>query len=178
MAALPAHNTSRVWVDYNDGINDHSMMVRWTAASSDSSTALGVLADFFAELDTLLYATTITGARVALVGSDVTNPVVWPGDAGYGTGVMPGANAPRQVMWEGKDNSGHRWKLSLFGMNVTTPNKFRFVQGDDTHLDAARAILGTALSNGTLVSINVKNVLLKLFMSVNFNNHFEAGQRG
>jgi len=175
--ALPENNTARVWVDYSDGINQHSIQGRYTAGTSSAPGVLAVFASFLAEIDAKLYAISIIGARQAAANSNVTNPISWPGDAGYGTGAMPAVNAPRQVMWEGKDAFGHRWRLSMFGCNFSTPDTYRLNQGDVTEFDAGRAELGTALANGTMCSIAIHNVLLKLFMSVNFNNHFEAKAR-
>jgi hypothetical protein len=178
MAALSLSNTGRLFVDYNDGLNDHTLMLRWVDDFSSVNTAMSVAAAVFSNLATMLYTVTILGARFADEGTNVTNPITWTGDATYGTGTMPGANSPRQVMFEGRDSTGRRWKLSVFGCNFATPNDFRLAQEDETEIGDVLADLAIAFSTGQISSINKRTVDLKQYASVNFNNHFEVVARG
>jgi hypothetical protein len=178
MTALAESNTSRYWVDYSDGVNDHSLMVRFQSIESSAAAAGVVLKDYLEAMDTDLYLITILGARTAVSGSNVTNPASWPGAATYGAGAITLPNVPRQVMFEGRDSSGHRWRLSQFATLVNTPNNYRISVEDDAQIAAAVDVLAAAFIAHDICSINRLSVTMKGYASFNYNNHFEAKARG
>lgn len=176
--ALPESNTSRVWVDYNDGVNAHSLMLRFQSIESSAANVALVLMDYLEAMNDDLYLISINGARTAVSGSNVTNPLTWPGAATYGAGAITLPNVPRQLMFEGRDNLGHRWRLSQFATLVNTPNNYRIDLESDVPLANAAAVLASALNAHTICSIARLNVVMKGFVSFNYNNHFEAKARG
>ena len=178
MAALPETNTARVWVNYSDGIWEHSAMLRFDQNSAAPGDALQVLADWFTEMDSLLALITIVSAERAVSGSNVRNPVTWPGAATYGTGAAQEANAPRQLMFEGRDTAGHPWRLSLFGYDEAQPPNYRIQNAASAPVAAAYAALANGAGIGALVTIANIAPVFKSYISFNYNNHYEVKQRG
>jgi len=178
ITALPPSNSHRVWLDYNDGIHDHSMMLRYDGSVSDASAVVPVFADFLVAIEPQIYLLSIIGVRKANAGSDVTNPITWTGDGSYGTGTMPTVDAPKELSFTGKSPDGHRWRASIFGCKTTIPGTWKFIQGASADLDAARAVLGQAFTDGIICTISKGEAILNLTMPIGQNDHFIVKNRG
>lgn len=177
MAALPPSNTRRLWVNYNDGVNDHSIMFR-----GDTDVGAGdlmtVADDFLTALSPGMYAIIVTSVEFADVGTNIRNPVTWTGSSGYGTGVMPAVNAPREVAWEMRSADGRLGSYSMWGLNFATPAAYRILYGIETEMDDAYAVLVAAHNVGTLCTISGARGVLKTYYNVNFNSYWEEAARG
>jgi len=178
LTTIPEDFTPRVWLNYNDGNNDHSLMLRYNRDDSDPGIVVGVLVDFLVAIEPVIYAVSILGVEGAVEETNVRNPLTWTGDGAYGTGAQPGADAPKQLLWQGKDPEGHRWRASMFGLKLGTPNTYRYNQGDNSDIDAARAVFGQAFTDNKICTINLRKALLVLWTSFNYNNHWGVGARG
>jgi len=154
------------------------MQLRYDDTTATSSDALQVIADLLTEMDPLIAVLTIIGARRADVASDVTNPTTWPGATTYGTGVAQEINSPRQLMFEGRDSAGVKWKLSLFGYDEATPPNFRILSGDSAPIAAALAALQNGINAEACVTVGYGLPVLKPYVSFNYNNRYERKQRG
>lgn len=178
MAPLPPNGTARVWVDYSDGINDHSLMVRYDAEVTDASTALSAADAFLAALSPQLYLLTVTGARAQAAGTHISFPVVWDGDDTYGSGAMPGALAPRQLCFLGRTAGGRRVRWFVFGSKMDTPADFRFDLDDDASLENAYNIIVGSQLVGAFIAIDGANPVNYPYVDVNFNSYYEEKARG
>lgn len=177
MAPLPPSNTRRLWVNYNDGVNDHQLMLRGTTDATPADL-MAVADAFLVALADTLYAISVAGADYAEVGTNISNPQVWSGSSGYGTGAMPDVNAPREFAWEMRSNDGRLGSYSMWGINAATPPAYRILFGANADLDAARAVLIGAHNVGTLCTISGQRGVLKTYYNVNFNSYWEEQARG
>lgn len=174
---LPPNSTGRVFLDYTDGTYEHTIMARY-ATSGTPNDAMNTIDAALTAMDTALYTITVLGARHAVQGSNISNAITWTGSQFYGSSTMPAVNAPRQLMWVGKDAQGHRWRVSLFGVNEATPADYRFNQGDVSLIDDTTTVWHDALSNGTIVTVANLPGVVKNYADFNFNSHFEIKRRG
>lgn len=176
MAALDPANTGRFWLDYTDGHNEHTLMVRY----GESATLADVMFSidlFLTDLSTHLYVLTITGARYSGEGSHVSSPVVWTGAAAYGSGAMPLAFRPKQWCWLGRTTGGRRARWFLFGVSTNVPDNYRELSGSgNAAQDGTTGILaGQAL--GVFIAIDKLTPQLANYADVNFNNYWERRSR-
>jgi len=177
MAALPPESTQRFWVAYYDGLHNHELMLR---GRTDTTTGdfITIVQNLFEALDTVLYATTLTGYRHAESGDTFSNPVTLSGVVTFGTGVMPGANAPRELAFEGRSNDSRLVSYSVYGFAGATPNTYRYQAEDNAALSDARDILEGAHASGLLGTISGLRAFMKGYINFNFNSYYEEKQRG
>jgi len=178
MAPLPANNTARLFLDYNDGLNDHTLMWRFNESFSSLSACKDALSAFLTALSPKLYLWTVTGARASEQGSSVSLPTTWTGDATYGTGTLPANQAPRELRWQGRSNTGRRVSFSVYGCNLTTPDDFIIRIDDNPDFDATIAQLILAADVSAWVAIDNNVPLVYQFIDVNYNSYWETQARG
>jgi hypothetical protein len=166
-----------VWVNYHTATAPHSSQLRFDAGSSNPHDCLVVLAAVLDAMDPDLYLITIDSAEFANDGSNVRNLVTWPGAGTYGSGAATGADQPKQVMFVGRDPTGHRWRLSVWGYKQGTPNIYRLPSATVATVASAIVALRAGITSDDVVSINNGKPLLKDYASFNFNNHWEANAR-
>lgn len=178
---LPANNTGRVFLDYTDGLNQHSMSIRW-AAPSTAVDALGDLFDWLALIQGQMPNTwRVRGARFALQGSDLTLPLpLTPAQASFagnsGIDLNP-QDAPREYRWVGRSaSSGRRVSLSVYGLISGTPADYRFTQGE--HPLAAPAVFDdlNAFVNSFL-AIDGSAATWSRYINVQYNSYWEREAR-
>jgi hypothetical protein len=178
MAPLPESNTARLFVGYNDGIFDHTLQFRYDDSSTTESDVMDVAHDYLSAIAGALYAVSITTVERSASGSNVRLPVTWSHSPSYGSGAMPGVNAPRYLEFTGKDQTGRRWHLTQFGIDLATPTTYKLLPGDDADVDAGRAALVAGFLAFTITSIAAQKVMVNLDVPVGFNDHFIDLRRG
>jgi hypothetical protein len=176
MAPLPPENTARFWVDYNDGHNDHTLLMRYSP-SAGLSAIQAVAADFLAALSPVLYLITITGARAANSGSVISVPESWGGDSTYGSSAQPAASAPLELCYVGRTTTGRMAKWFMYGFKGIVPGSFRFYPSDDSNLDAADTILRNAGLTGKLLAIDGELPSVYPYINIQFNSYWESQAR-
>jgi len=176
MAPLPESNTARWFLDYSDGINEHSMMFR-TVSPASMATLKSEVDTFLDTMAPQMFVITIIGMRVALVGSNVSNSTPWTGNATYGTGVMPATLAPREVRFVGRSADGRRNSISVYGTKFVTPDTFRIPSSADTVIEAALLRLANAAALGIGATISGQAPIWKAYANVNFNSYWESEAR-
>jgi len=177
MAALPVNNTRRIWLDYSDGINTHSMMWRLHTAGTDAGALTG-LHNFLTALAPELYELSIMGARASNVGSNVSFPLAWTGSATYGTGAMPLLSSPRELRYEGRSISGRRVHTSVFGYSGDTPGNYRIgITPSDTFDDALVVLIAQA-ALGNYRTIDATSPNMKNYVNIQNNSYWETAARG
>jgi hypothetical protein len=178
MAKLNEFNTDRLFVGYNDGLFDHTLQFRYDGSVTGEDDVMDVAHDYLTSLSGALYLITITGVSRCAEGSNVHLPVTWTHGSSYGSGAMPAVNAPRYIEFTGKDQTGRRWHLTQFGIDLATPSTYKLLPGDDADVDSARAALVAAFVAFTIMSINKQKVLVNNDVPVGFNDHFIDLRRG
>jgi len=176
MAPFSPLNTPRLWVDYNDGVHDHSLMIRFLLAAG-ASAAMGVAHNLFQALDGSLYTISILGARMAFADSPVSNPVTWSGDATYGTGALPPAGAPKELCFVGRTANGVMAKWFVYGSSAAVPDSYRFFPGDVGNLDAGVAAIRAGVTGGIVIAIDGAAPSVYPYINVQFNSYWESQAR-
>jgi hypothetical protein len=177
MAPLPQNNTARLWVDYNDGENDHSLQVRFLAPDTTLAIAMTYAGEFFEAIEDFLYEITINGARFAAAGSDISLPATWSGASTYGTDPMPTLLAPRETRWVGRTQNGRRVSFSVYGCKYTSPDTFRIVSDGANLPNLGVVLINDASDDGAFVAIDGFRPTMKNYVDVNFNSYWEAEAR-
>lgn len=176
MAPLPPSNTARVYWDYHDGQNEHTLTVRYAPSASIDEASDRIVA-FLEALEPELYLLTHRGFRASATGSNISVPATWNGDLTYGTGAMPAVSAPRQFCWLARSTGGRRVRWFMWGCKPETPATYRFASGVNATLDAARLALVAGQANGVFLSIDGFNPVTYPYVDVNFNSYYEEKAR-
>lgn len=176
MAPLPPESTARAWLDYSDGINSHSMVMRLGPTASLASINAS-FDSFLSALATILYTITIIGVRVASDNSNVTNPFTWTGDATYGTGTLTADNAPRELRFLGRSADGRQGSVSVYGYNGSTPGIYRLNASSIAPVENAIAVLDAGYAQDLWLSISTQRQIWKPYASFNFNSYWEKEAR-
>lgn len=177
MAPLPENGTERFWLDYTDGINDHSLLVRFNGATATVNQVMGSVDDFMLALSPELYQISVNGARVSAAGSNISVPVVWTGGVTYGNFAMPNELSPRQLCFLGRDGTGRRVRWFMFGWDAAPPDPFRIGITPATAFDnAIQAILG-GQTNEIWLTIAGNVPTLYTYVDINYNSYYEAKAR-
>jgi len=132
MAPLDPTNTARVFLDYETCGENHTAMLRYSALGSVSD-CFDIWQTMLGSMNTFLHQITITGARNAVVGSNITNPVTWTGDATYGGDPGPHYASAQYIDFIGRDVQGRRVRSAFFGAAFLfdgTQDDFRFQAAD------------------------------------------------
>lgn len=170
MAPLPQNNTGRLWVDYLANSRQHTIMFRFGGAGLPTVTFQDGVNDFF-EVNGFIMPTdwTFLGARVAVAGSDISNPFAL-GVTPFSGDVTPNlAEAPAYVSYVGRSSTGRRGRLFLLGAGLSPA-------GDTGIYNNYRAT--TAESAAVQTVINVLNAFDPLAIDGNaivWNNYANLG---
>lgn len=177
MPALPPETTQRYWLEYNDGIYTHELMLRGRVDTTigDFET---IYTDLFTALDAVLFTGNVTGARFSEAGETFSNPVTPPAIGSYGTGTMSGASAPRELAWEGRSSDSKLVSYSIYGWAGATPDVYRFQPEANVALNNARLVLDAAHAAGYLCTISGLRAIIKPYTNFNFNSYWERQRRG
>jgi hypothetical protein len=108
-------NTQRYWVDYTVAGHGHTLQMRTTDTVLDADAG-ATMAAFFAALTSQLLVLTIDGFRKAEINSNISFPVVWPGDDTYGAGAGDPYQSAHFMDFVGKGSGGRRVRASVFGV--------------------------------------------------------------
>lgn len=139
--ALPASNTARFKLRYNDGFNEHALVMR--ANTSNAHTAAQALDAFLVAHGAVIAQITIVGLEYAPIGSDIFNPVTWDQSATYGTGTLAALERPYTYSYTGRSTGGHKCKVFLFANNVHGTGSWRIPTATGNFVEEALAALVT-----------------------------------
>jgi hypothetical protein len=178
MAPLDPHGTPRVFVDYNDGFNDHTLMVRYAASGPSVEEVLTMIASIWDALDPNWYEITITGARAAASGSGISFAVPWPGATVYGSGGLPLNRRPVELRFLGRDDSGRRVSWSFYGGTFTIPDGFRFPHSVGGSVADVIDSIEAATASFAFFTINLQAPHVYPYADVNYNSYWEGQSRG
>lgn len=178
VVALPASNTARIYIDYSVGGEDHTLIARFMGISSSPALVLSTLAEVFAFLSPALFLTTIIGARQSFSGSDVTNPIAWPGSPSYGAGTPPDGQQMKFVTMVGKSADGHRCRYAFFGVTTVIPPTWRVSLLTAPDLADAFDHIQSAHNNSTLSTISGQRGLFNRYFNIKYFDHEIAKVRG
>lgn len=176
MTALPPESTARFWLDYNDAVNDHTLLMRYPDGAGLSGIQ-GVMADFLTAIEPTLHAITVIGARWAALGSTVSIPTTWLGSPVYGVGVHPVVSGPLELCYVGRTTGGRMAKWFVYGTKLGVPDSYRFFPGDNADLDAGDLVLRSAGLAGSLLAIDGLGPSVYPYINIQFNSYWETQSR-
>jgi len=152
LAPLPPSNTDRLFVDYDFGGFDHTILCRFTAPNTQEDAQQSVH-DLLTAITPSLYAITILGARVAAEGSNVTSPVGWAHDSAYGDGSGSAAHSADYYDFIGRSADGRKVRVAVFAARQTLfGDNYRAAPGENGDLDDGVAVL--VATEGTFLTIS------------------------
>lgn len=170
MAPLPPSSTKRYFLDYTVGTVQHTVMVR-VANNITDAEVIEDLDDFLNAVVSFLYEIVIVGLRVALDGSNVTNPVTWTGDATYGNGEADAAGPLRFFSFHGRSDDGRRTNLTMFGSKIADDTNFRITPAESETVGTVVALLNGAGNNW--ITISDAPPVWKSYMNVGYNAYWQ-----
>ncbi len=176
MAPLPSDNTGRFHLHYSDGLHPHTLMARFNDTAS-IPTIMDKVDAFLTAIATDLYLISVLGADFSDAGSNITVPVLWSGASTYGSGTMPAVFAPREIEWGGRSVGGRRFKVYVYGVDITTPDTFRQVAAGSNIAANGIAALADAQASGVFVAIDNEATNLYNYANLNFNSYWERKAR-
>lgn len=175
MPALPPNNTARWFLDYNNGLNDHTMVIRSDGSAGQDEVAEAV-GDFFTALDTLIAEITIVGLRVAAEGSNVTIPALWTGDPTYGAGALGEIERPQFLSFVGRDIDGRRTRVYVYALAALTENDYRIQAGDSAAVTNALTVLRRG-GDGLFLTISGLQPFWNDYANVGLNAYWQRQAR-
>jgi hypothetical protein len=146
LTPLPEDNTKRYKMLYTVEEDNHSLTARCATTMTDA-TAISNFEDAFAALATFL-GTNVSwnDLQVALLGSNVFNPVGgWTPTAGAAAGVVGELDQPRSVCFPGRTTGGRKSKAFIYGVFSTyiTPDSYEEDPLTSTEFQAFRGLLNS-----------------------------------
>jgi hypothetical protein len=130
-----------LFVDYNTGIHDHTLTVRFDAPNTVTD-AMGMADEFLDGCSEFVYTLTIQGARWSDVGETISHSVAWSGSTAYGDGVANPWEDANMLDFVGRSFAGRRSRAGLFACKqVQHGLDFRITSGEDANIGAVVTLL-------------------------------------
>jgi hypothetical protein len=178
MAPLPYNNTDIYTVTYDNGLDRHSLSVRYDSFSASLSTVTSAVGDFFQVIEAGLYADFVfVSARNQVRGTNFSLPASVPSAS-----INPGGRAildvetPRSTTFVGRSSGGRRCSLELYALVITLPSDYLFTRGEnntfDTALDYLQGTLSPSAPVGTFLAIDGQGVTWYDRITVNYNDYW------
>jgi len=174
MAPLAPETTARYKIFYTVGGRQHVQEVRSGAITpTDFNTALDA---YYTALGTDIYSTVIDDVQFAIASSTVFNSVALDivGDTfGSGAPAVEGEDA-YFYSFIGRSSGGRRVRFYQFGAKALGGD-YRFPAGEDTDLDAARAVV--AGTSGAWLAIDGLVPVWKTYINAGVNAYWQRKVR-
>jgi hypothetical protein len=169
MAPLPESNTARYFLKYSVNGHSHTVTVRedGTISEGDFSEAMGAFLD---AMSPLLFTSSFVSLEHSVSGSNVRVPATWSGPTEWGGGGGAEQNSPLFWSFTGKDLTGRRFRLELFGRNVPENSNWRVYAIDDTSVAAGLAALHP--SEGLFLTIAGFGPILNQYANQSDSQHW------
>lgn len=141
MAPLPESNTDRAFLTYRVAEANHTLTVRYDSENATTAEVIASINDFLTAMDAKVYNSTFVRFELAADGSNVRVPATWTGLEEWGGGAGPQDDQPYFWSFTGKDLTGRRARVELFGRIPASNQDWRLAAIDDTSIGAALAAL-------------------------------------
>lgn len=172
MAPLPNHNTARLWVDYTNSYDEHTILWRFNDLEADVEDAKAAVTAFLTALSTSINAINLTGMRYAVSGSDITVPTALPEDITYGSGALNAGARASSWQFLGRSAGGRVGSFYLYAVAAAVPVGARVSISQDGNLAAAIATLITATDTGAWVAIDAGAMFVKPYVNYVVNDYW------
>jgi hypothetical protein len=177
VVALPPSSTKRWWLDYTVNGDSHSILMRADAGQSAAQVS-GVFSTLLTGFgDANLYQYDVTGLRYAEVGSDVSLPAPYTGDAQFGTGTAVSTDQRAKTLsFTGRDVAGHKVKFFMYGIKMQAQGDYRISIGEDVAIGAAITYLTNLTEH--FWTIAGLQPIWNGYANVGWNDHWIKRARG
>lgn len=172
MAPLPDHNTARLWVDYTNSYDVHTILWRYNDLTADVEDAKSAVTAFLTALSTSINAINLISMRYAVSGSDVSLPTGLPEDTSYGSGALNAGARANSWQFLGRSSTGRRGSFYLYAVAAAVPVGARVPISSDSNLAAAIATLITATDTGAWVAIDANAMFVKPYVNFVVNDYW------
>lgn len=182
LPALPLNSTNRLFVDYVDGYNEHTLIVR-TADVLSPGSAIAVVKSVLDILQPQLYQTfAVQGCRFQEAGSIITLPVPpddLEGFVGTGPELMPAQRRPLQWNFMGRGvATGRQVKWGLFGLATALPDSYRYQGSGITAAFSSVLSELSSIGGDAFITIGGDEASWKAYVNVQYNSYYETKARG
>lgn len=128
--------TARLWIDYTVNTKARSAQFRFASASEAASAAATFRTLLAAQTARFYTSTVFTGARVAEVGTNVSNPVAFSSVTGTGTGTQALYDTPRFSTQVGRSAGGSKVRYFMYGIKPSNelPDDYRITGEEDASI--------------------------------------------
>lgn len=142
MAPLPFNGTNICFVDYQNSVGQHTMLVRFDENVQNAAVA-DAINDFLIAVSTLFVTSTIIATRIQVRDTNFSIPVdIGLDGTGFGSGgANPETNASA-CTFVGRDGGGRRARLSLFGFKAAYSN-YRLLSTESADIANAVGVLNS-----------------------------------
>lgn len=176
MADWPQDNTARFFLDYEGDMGKRTVQFRPLGAATESAM-ITEIAGLINILKAIIYpSVTFNSLRVAVAGSNVTNPVTgWTPILGTASSTLSTENYPRFVSFVGRDTTGNKVRMSFYGTNVSISADYRLLVGENTTIAAAVSYL----NDGSRLFGTIANhkPIFKNYANQGFNAYHQRKRR-
>lgn len=119
------------------------MMARYDQAAATPTIAAEQMSAFITAMSPLVYHSLFVRFEISAEGSNVRVPATWGGITEWGGSEADPDEAPFFWSYTGKDITGRRFRLEMFGRGRDQGDGWRLQEVDDTSVGDALAVLET-----------------------------------
>lgn len=172
---LPVDNTARLIVHYDNGLDEHTFLMRLQTGESEA-TLISQARDFCTLLASHIPTTSAFDSAVIYHdGDDISSPVSWASIPGtWGSSPDPSV-ANHYVSFVGRDHLGYRTKLFFFDPFVTFEDDLRYERGDSGEFDDVLDLLQGGSS--VVGTISGAAPVWKDYVNAGFHRYWQKQQR-
>lgn len=181
MAPLPQSNTGRMWIDYLANGRQHTMMLRYGGAGLPTVTFQDFVIDFLSVCGPLMPTDwTFLGARVAVAGSDISNPFNFVPETLTGTYTPAVSEAPAFVSFVGRSGTGRRGRIFLLGAGLSPAGEqsfagnYRVTPAELTTISSALQVLDQA----DFLAIDGNALVWNRYANLGYHAYWQKELRG
>lgn len=151
LPALPEDNTKRYFLDYSHAGVNHTLVVRTNNSVSDAAVISQIDA-FLTDMAPMLQTIDVVGLRVAVQGSNVTNPISWTGSPTFGAAAALAVSRPNFLSFTGRGTDGRKVRITVFGRNQSPTDNYRVTNAENAAVGDALAQLAFVTGIFTTIS--------------------------
>lgn len=173
---LPAFNTKRYRVTYNNGLDDHNIQFRCADTFTDAD-ARDFIDAIFTAAAPFLFVVTINAFDRLDHGSDVGIPLSLVGfDASYGSGVINAVQSPFGLTFSGRGALGRKVNFKFIGVKLQGDANYVYTAAENAAVLAVVNILNTG-STQFFLSIDGQAATWYPRATAKQNDHFIRRRR-
>lgn len=173
MAPLPQNNTSRLFLDYQVGPDQHTLSLRYAEGVVTPATVMTRLDSILDVIGPAMYLMNVVAVRKQVQGSNVSTPLAWTGNASYGSGAIDNWKRTLETRWIGRSADGRKTSFSLYGVNWNPTLGYRVYTSGNAAIATIDGILATMALAGEFITISGNPAEPYPYVDLNYNSYWE-----